>query len=228
MRQLALILFQPKRIAEAIKCKPRWVAQVLILAGLSVIISVLTHPFVVETALHHLPSSASDADKAALTRMFDDELGVRLAFLPIRLLLGWTTFALLLFYVCRTWRSPEAVRFSQLFSLVVSAESITILAQLTSFVGMQFITSELSFGFVNPPSTLMIVGAPIDFITASFLNSINIFAVWNAVILIVGVRILYGFSTWKALVTIIVGWGVLTVSNLAVLALLRDTLRLRI
>ena len=107
------ILLQPRRAAKEIKVKPQWIIPFILLAAVSMIVMLLQHDSVVHHTLTHLPASATAEDKVIVKQTLDENLVLRSGFLPVRLITGWATFALLLFYACKAWSTSEVVRFQQ-------------------------------------------------------------------------------------------------------------------
>ncbi len=120
MRTLLLILFRPQQAVRLIKAAPQWLPTFLALSLVSVGIYMLTHPHLIQATLDHLPSTATEVDRSVVAETFRTQLGLRLAFLPIRLFIGWAAFALTLLYVCKAFNPMEHVRFAQALAAVPS------------------------------------------------------------------------------------------------------------
>ena len=220
MFSLYQILFHPRQVASQIKIKPQWLVQCIALSILSIVIAVTLHPSTVELTIHHLPSTVQASDKIAVRQMLDQELGVRCAFLPVRLLVGWSCFSLMLFYLCKGWRSRESVRFFQLFSLEVHSEAALMLVQIASMAVMVFIPDRQ---FISVPFGLDIFASPsTDFAARTLLNSMNVFTVWYIVILAVGISTLYQFNMVKGLLTAVIAWLMTACVNTGTTIILRD------
>ena len=220
-------LFQPRQAAESIKARPRWLAQYIVLASVSVIITVLMHPHIVHLTLYHLPSSATVQDKFIAEQSLNQELGIRCAFLPVRLLIGWVTFALMLFYACKAWAVREAVRFFDVFSLEVLAESVLVIAQAATLINVAVTGGATSFVKVPLGIDMFFSSLP-DATVQMTLNSINVFGVWYIVLLTIGISSLYGLSKVKSCITVLAVWCLAVIFNIGVVSLLRDALSLKL
>ncbi|HEV8538388.1 MAG TPA: hypothetical protein VGR15_05620 [Bacteroidota bacterium] len=226
MNLLLLALVQPQRAAGIIKSNPRWIVQFLILAVLSIILAVLAQPYVVHLTLDRLPSSATAEDKFIVQQALDGELYVRCAFLPIRLLIGWASFALLLFYACKGWRSKESVRFYHLWSLEVTAESVMVLAQAASLI---YALTGGGSSFMRIPFGLDMVFGPLaDPVKRMALNSVNIFALGYLYLLTTGISVLYGQSKIKSFFPVLAVWSLSVMFNVGIVSLLRDAFSFRL
>lgn len=208
-----------------IQAKPRWLLIFLTLALVSVVIEILMHPYSVQSVLHHLPSSATNQDKLAVAQTLDQGLFARAAFLPIRLLFGWATFALMLYYICGFLVPHKIFRFIQIFSLEVGAEAILILAKVAALL-------HLVINSPNPGSRIFIPLSCADFIpthdysTFIFLNSLNVFTVGYIAILTIGISVVCSISKFKALFIVSIVWGISALFNVGIITVLCDRLHL--
>jgi len=222
------ILFSPRETYMRIDSKPNWLGTFLILAILSIVMYALMHPFLVRAALAHLPSSAAPADKEVVAQTLRSELPVRCAFLPIRLLIGWSTFAFVLFAICKAFTPSEPVHFIKIFSLEVHAELINIVAQSATLINL-FIMKDASPNATAlvPFSAAAFVGSK-DIVTFSLLNSLNFFTLLYMAILTMGVSTQSGFSRVKSLLIVVLTWSAYLLFNVGTIKLMRDTMHLLI
>jgi len=229
MGALADIFFRPRFAAAAIKARPRWVLVFALLALLSISIVIATHNQSVQSTLSHFPASATPGDREHVKDILDGELFSKSSFLPIRLLLGWSGFALLLFSLSRSFRPPDQVRFVQVFALEVHAEAIGLLSRLVIFA-TELIHGAAQTTLPPPPllGVLSIVPPPGDFVLFSLLSSINMFTLWYVLVLTAGIHVLCGFAKRKAFLIVTGAWALTLCCDLAVLALLRDAFHLLI
>jgi hypothetical protein len=215
-------MFRPEKAAVEIRSHPRWLFPFIFLASISVVSYALVHPLLVQKTLDHLPLSATKADKQIVADNLSRELPAKLAFYPIRLFMGWSAFALVLLYVCRSWGTREPVRFRQMFSLEVHSE-------VTSAIGGVIATiSALSIGAVGdtPLSLAMLFSLPSSFIINALLTSLNIFTLWRVIILTSGVSVLCNFGVTRSVFLVLLVWLLSLVFNLGSLKLLEDALHL--
>lgn len=192
MNLLLLVLLYPRRAAESMKATPRWIIPFVILAGASVATALLQHPHIVRLTLDHLPASATVEDKLILEQSLNEGLAVRCAFLPIRLLIGWASFALILLYTCKAWSTSGTVRIRQVFCLEVAAEGVMVLGQISSLI----YPNGDNESFVRIPfGADMLLSLSHDVVLQMTWNSVNIFSIWYIVILTLGISIFYGITT---------------------------------
>ncbi|MBX2992501.1 MAG: YIP1 family protein [Bacteroidetes bacterium] len=218
------ILYSPGATLARIKSKPEWLAPFLMLAAISIVLYVLTHPFLIEATLAHLPASANAGDKAAVAQTLHSELPLRSSFLPIRLLIGWSSFACTLFLIGRTVRSPEQLHFVKVFSLCVHAEMIGVLSQLATLIGLTLRGSVfLKMPALVPFSAAYLISTK-DSVTFSLLNSINFFTLLYVLVLTKGISVQSGMSRRKSLIVVLLAFLGLLLFDAGAVALLRNTL----
>jgi len=173
--------------------------------------------------LQHLPPGATITDKQVVIESLNKELPANLTFYPIRLFLGWSSFALALLHICKAFGPMEAVRFKLVFSLEVHAEAASVLGSLLAAVSAEVfnkedaVTTHLSFAFLVRGQS---------FVIESLLTSLNIFTLWYMIVLFTGVHVICGFSKRKSLLIAAMAWAVSMIFNLGAIQLLHDQLHL--
>ena len=164
----------------------------------------LEHPARVEETIRDLPPGLTATDRAAIIADLDSRLPARVLVCPARLLLGWSSFALLLFVACRTVSPGMPLRYLQFLALEIHCESAGILGALAM------------------PFVRRLFGDP----AGPLLNSLNIFTLWYVVLLAGGVSVLCATRPLKAALVVLLVWGSSLAFHTAVLRLLRDALHL--
>ena len=229
MSALFDIFFRPRVAAAAIKARPRWILVFALLALLSIGLVIATHNQSAQITLSHLPASAAPEDREHVRDILDRGLFSTYSFLPIRLLLGWSGFALLLFSLSTSFKPLEPVRFIQVFTLEVHAEAIAVLAKLVTLaVALIHGAAQATLSSPPPLSVLSLAPPPGDFVLFSLLSSINMFTLWYVLVLTAGIHVLCGFAKRKAFLIVTGVWALTLCCNLGVLALLRDAFHLLI
>jgi len=224
MQLILLTLFRPRKAAEQIKSNPRWLAAFLVLSMLSAAAYAVNHPYLIQKALAHLPPSATNADKQVVIQSLNLDLPAKLAFFPVRLFIGWSTFSLVLLYACKAFAPRETIRFRQIFSLEIHAEATLVIASLAAMV---VAVTNGHVGSVGVPFSLAgLVAGDQSFIVRSLLTSLNIFTLWQVVLLTIGVSILSGFGKIRSTLIVLLVWTLSTMFNLGAMKLLQDRLHL--
>lgn len=182
------------------------------------------HPFLIQETLAHLPSSATNEDKQVIIQSLNLELPAKLAFFPVRLFIGWSTFSLALLYSCKAFAPREIIRFRQMFSLEIHTEATMVVANLATMVVV--LTNRHAISADVPFSLAELVNGDQSFIVRSLLTSLNIFTLWQIVLLTIGVSIVCGFGKTKSTLIVLLVWSLSTMFNLGAMKLLQDQLHL--
>ncbi len=220
------LLFAPAQTIVRIKSTPRWLWTFIQLSALSIVVYIFAHPFLINATLAHLPSTATQEEKEFVAQTLRSELPLRCFFLPVRLLVGWTSFAAVLFLVGKSFAPPEPLHFNKLFSLEVHAELINTCAQAAILLRLliaQDTSTEMTS--LTPFSAAMFVKGH-DIVTLSLLDSLNIFALAYLAILTMGISIQSGFSRAKSFFIVFITWSVYLLFNIGSIKLMRDTMHL--
>ena len=211
----------PARYAETLRERPRWVGRFIILAVLYIGRGIAGSANRAELAADRLPPSVSVEDRAAARETLTKSIIIRSLFHPVRLFIGWSSFALVLLYACRIWSTREEVRFVHILAAEVHAEGAMFLGNATS------LTVLLLGGAVGDPSVPWIPGGldlvfPADNFTVRYiLNSFNVFSVLYVAILVVTVSVMLGVSRMKAFISVLIAWGLTLFVNASIFHALR-------
>jgi hypothetical protein len=223
MKWLISILFSPGSTATALRTTPRWVIAFLVLAAISCGLRSLAQPYILTSTLAHLPASATEADKQVVIENLTQQFPATLAFLPIRLLLGWGTFAVALYYIAGALGPPTKVRFTHILALEVHSESTSVIANAASVVALMIspsgslLTTPLSVASIVPSGS---------FVLNSLLTTLNIFTLWQIVIMTIGIKVMTGFGRIKSAIIVLLVWALSLLFTIGALKLVQDQMRL--
>jgi hypothetical protein len=201
-----------------------WLLWFLLLNVLLAGVSLATDPIVREAAFDRLPPGATVDDKAVLGTMLDQELVLRVAFLPVRTFVGWGLFALCLYYMAVAFRPPAPVRLAQMFALEVRSESALVLGAVVGAVRQGLAPAR--FSGAPPWSILELTGTGGGLGTDALLGALNPFALLYLALLISGVGLVCGFGRVRSALVVLGVWVTTTVLNAGALVALRDLLQL--
>lgn len=200
MKTLFLILIRPAAAARILRGRPRWVLPFCLLALLHMGLLAAGDHLRVDAVLTHLPPSADSMDRQEVSSMFAADRAVRILFLPVRLFVGWGTFAGLLTFIARAFRPVEPIQFRRLFAIEVHAEAILFLAAI-----------------------IALFSSPIP----SLIRSWNLCTLWYVVVLATGIRVLCGFRIHIAALIAAGAWVFTILFTLGITSLLVNALHLR-
>ncbi len=214
MRLVFLTLFRPREAALQIAARPRWLGAFLFLSVLSVIISAAGYPHFVQEMLTRLPPSASKEDKEFLVTSLSRELPARLAFLPIRLFLGWGSFALLLFYLAKMFEPKEVIQFRQMLALEVHSEAIGVAAGIV-------VTGLLISGIGGISLSLADVwNGPL--LQETMLRQVSLAALWQILVQGVALSHLCGFGKLRGFLVVALTWAITASLNIGAVQIIID------
>jgi predicted RND superfamily exporter protein len=111
-----------------------------------------------------------------------------------------------------------------MFSLEIHTEATSVIANLAAMV---LAVTNANAGSVAVPFSLAgFIGGDQSFIVSSLLTSLNIFTLWQIVLLTIGVSIVCGFGKTKSTLIVLLVWSLSTMFNLGAMKLLQDQLHL--
>jgi hypothetical protein len=223
MKLILLILFTPRKAAEQIKASPAWLTTFLVLAAVNIAATAITHPYVVQETLAHLPSSATIADKQRVMQSLSDEITATLTFLPVRLFIGWGSFSLVLFIIARAFEPAETIRFQQVLALIIHTETVSVLAGVATVVS---VLTHTNAGHTGIPFSLSPFIDSQSFIMKALFSELNVFTLWQLVIQIIGISVLCGFGRIRAMTVVVLVWVLSVFFDLGIIRLLVDRFHL--
>ena len=195
------LLPDPVRRGDSLRSRPRWVVRFAVLAGLYVILGLAGSAGRTALTERWLPPAATAEARDAAGEALLGGMGIRSLFLPVRLLAGWSTFALLLYYACRIWNAREGYRFAQILAAEVYAEGAVFAGAVTAFAAVLLGRGGPAVPWI-PLGLDMVVTAE-DFTGRYALNSFNVFSAAYVVLLSVSVSAMIGLARTKAFISVI-------------------------
>lgn len=210
MTRFLTVLYRPSARFHELKAQPAWFSAFLLLAAISVAIFLMQYPGLIRSTIDHLPSVATEGDRARAEEWLQTDIYRRAAFLPVRLLAGWSAFALLLLSGVRAFGLTRGIRYTHLLSLEIHAESVIVIGSALAAAGAP------GAGWLFGPG----YG---DF---SLLASVNLCTLWYVSLLTRGISVLCDTSPRKAFLIVVLSWGIGQALNFGVLSLLQHTFRL--
>ena len=187
MVRFAQVLTSPAKLFDALRGNPRWLGALLLAIGAGIaIVAVIPVELIEEMILAQAPTDATPEQMAAMesqagaARLFR-WLGP-LVFQPIMLLI----IAVFLLVVFNPLMGGEA-SFKQLFAFTAHANLIGVVGGLLTLpliLARGSLETALSLGLLVP-------GMASDSFGFRFLNGMNLFGIWTAIVLGIGMSRLY-------------------------------------
>ncbi|HLB01371.1 MAG TPA: hypothetical protein VJO14_08295 [Bacteroidota bacterium] len=211
----------PARYARRLRERPRWAGRFFILAALYIGLGIAGSVHRADLTAGRLPASASAQERSVARESMLDGTLVRSLFLPVRLFTGWSLFALALYYACWIWSTREKVRYVHLFAAEVHAEGAMFLGNAAALAAVFLGGGEGRPSVPWIPAGLDRLVPAGDFTLRYILNSFNIFSALYVTVLAVTVSLMLGLSRTKALISVLLAWGLTNFVNAGIFHALR-------
>jgi hypothetical protein len=214
-------ILNPRRYAESLRERPRWVAAFVVLSLLYIMLGLASGEGRAALTSAHLPLSATPGARVAAREMLEDATVIRSLFLPVRLFAGWSLFGLALLYACRIWKTRSGIRFGPVFGAAVYSEVALFLGAAAGFVTAASAGPGGEAGPPLVPGGLDLVIATGDFTARYALNSVNVFSIGYLALLSVTLSGATGLPRAKAAVSAILAWAAALFVNTSIVHALR-------
>lgn len=229
MRHLLNIYIAPRRVFVSLRENPQWFLPFLVLSVIALTIEWFSFPYVLKVTIANLPPNAAQQHIQEAVSYLHGQRAINAAFIPLKLMAGWSLFALVLYYVCIVFKPLEQIQFRHVFAVVVFSEMITVVGKILSFVaalvkGIEHVNtiSELNnlygLDFLFP-------GATANLLLFTLMSNINPFSLWYLAVLTVGVSAVTGFGKIKSGVLTVCVWLLALGFGAAVVQLVQEGLR---
>ena len=206
MGTLLKTILQPRKAIETIAARPRWAGAFALLAAAHCALLLANNAAYVHLTLSHLPPSATAMEVEQVRASLDEGLLARCLFLPVRLGVGWSSFALLLMFATRSVARQPSGGFRHFLALEVHAELILLLAAAVRTV---------------------LGGTGENLLLRALLGTPNLFTLWYIVLLAYGAASLCQMRFTRALLPVAGVWLLSFAFDAGVTQILRETLHLR-
>jgi hypothetical protein len=222
-------VMQPRVVAARLAAAPRWGTAFLLLAGLTMLLQVLSSHAVTSATIAHLPASATPEDQRRIADFLAEELPYRLAVLPFRLLAGWWATGWLLYACASLVGTSKPVQIAPCFALEVHAEAVWVIAGIATLLQRLVFPAWSTIADLAPPlNAAQCAGPGLDERLHLLLTSINFFTLWYVVVIGAGISVLFGVRKRKAFLVAAVVWAASTGFSTTVLYLLRNAFSLSV
>ena len=213
---LVSIFYEPTRVFRALKEKPTWLIPLIFFLVVMTIATYFIMPAAQKAQLAAIDRSEvySAEQKAQIKEQMEQNKG----FAMIGVIASPIFWVVLIFIsVGFTMLMGNAIfggkaRFAQVFSMIILSFMTWVIGTIIKtplIVAKDSIDVRTSLAIVLPGET---TSGPLY----SFLNTYtDIFVVWQLVILVIGVKIMYDFVTSKAVMTVLIPTGVMAAISIA-------------
>jgi hypothetical protein len=214
-------------MTDRIVTKPSWIGMFIALSIVSIGIMALSYTARTHQTSALLPPTATIQERATAEQTLQDEEIIRCAFLPVRLFIGWISFALVLYYTCAAFIPLQRTRLKQILSLEVNAEAFLVLGSFVSALSALFASQQPKEILTMPLSAAMFMQAD-NGTMHLFLNSIDLFQLLYIIFLIYGIRKITGFGRMKSSFIVLIVWAMCVFGNVAMIAFVQERMHLNL
>jgi hypothetical protein len=214
-------------MADRIVTKPSCIGMFIALSIVSIGIMALSYTARTHQTSALLPPIATIQERAAAEQTLQDEEITRCAFLPVRLFIGWMSFALVLYYTCAAFAPLQRTRLKQILSLEVHAEAFLVLGSFVSALSVLFASQQPKEILTMPLSAAVFIPAG-NGLMHLFLNSINLFQLLYIISLAYGVQKITGFGRMKSSFIVLIVWAMCIFGNVAIITFVQEQMHLNL
>lgn len=215
------IIFSPGQLFQR-RGAEGWVTPFLILSGVSVALYYLLLPVngpLMEIAMReNAPPGANQAQLQQGANVMKYAMGVMAPFMYLIMIAGTAVglkFVSSLFEPAASWRQSFVIATYAMYVTVVQTVMVALAVFIKSATGGQLRSNDASFGLMR----FMDVGT--DPVLRALLGRTDLFAIWIAALLGVGLIHVVGMPKGKAFITAAIVWALIALPSLAMAAFSR-------
>jgi len=210
------IFVSPKETFEALDRKPSWLVPFIITAVMTLGMTILVRDIGMQDLIAKY--QARDMPQEVIDRIVSQSQGVgkyiQMVLIPVATLAIWAIFAAVMLFCGNTLLGGSA-KFKKIFSMISWSSLVGCLSIIVSTVII--LTKGTTQGVTTSLAVLMPVPALAD--KPSFLyrllSKFDLFTIWSLVLWIIGLAVIYKFSTKKTAGLVIALWAVWIVVSIA-------------
>jgi len=202
------VFFEPRKVFSFLNYKPSWLFAFVLILIISVIIAQIILPqnlLLQKEIVSNIPRLASSPE--ILEKMTEVTTGARISSAVgeiIKVLIGLFILTSLVYFFCNIILGGDS-SYKKVLSIVTYTSFITVLGGILK---TPLILAKNSADVQTSLALLMPEG---DFtkIRYMLLSALDIFSIWEIILIALGMTVLYKFSMTKAFITVFVCWLVL-------------------
>lgn len=202
------IFFEPKRVFNFLNSKPSWFFAFLFILLIGVVIAEITLPqnlLLQKEIVSQSPKISSTPE--VLDKMTEITTGKRISTVIseiIKVFIGLILLTSFIYFLCNIILGGDS-SYKRVLSVVTYT---SLIPTLGAILKTPLIIAKNSANIQTSLALLMPEG---DFtkIRYMLLGALEIFSIWQIILIALGVTVLYKFSLTKALVATIIGWAIL-------------------
>jgi hypothetical protein len=214
--KIAGIFISPRETFEAIDRKPTWLVPFIITVVMVLGMTVLTRDIGMQDMIAKF--QAREMPQEAIDKITSQSQGIgkyiQMVMIPVATLALWALFSAVLLF-CGNTLLGGAAKFKKIFSMMSWSSLVGCLSIVISTVII--LTKGTTQGVTTSLAVLMPVPALADkpSLLYRLLGKIDLFTIWSLVLWIIGLSVIYKFSTKKTAGLVITLWAVWIVISIA-------------
>ncbi len=217
---LVNVLFSPTRVFQAAKEKPKWVTPLIIILLFFMIFAFFMTPIAIKTQMEMLKYSDKYTQEQRDAMMQNAEMGQKFGQIigVISAPIIWTIIIVVitgLLLLMGNVIFGGAARFVQILLMVCLSFVtwiISAVVKLPLMITKDTLDIRTSLALLQP-SDIKTLESPLY----SFLNTYtDVFVIWQIIILIIGVKVMYNFTTGRSAATVLIPTAVLALISVGV------------
>ena len=207
------IFSSPRETFESIDRKPTWLVPFLVILIVTLLLQLLVMDIAIKDRLAALEARDVSAERfeAEQNQMEGPLRYIGLIVTPIGMLVVWAIIAGILLFIGNTLMGGET-KFKKVFSVVAWTSLIGLVGQI---IGTFLILSKGTTRGVGTNLAILILPTPELGQSSSFLyrvlSKFDVFTIWALALYIIGLAVIYRFTTKKSATLVIGVWAVYVV-----------------
>jgi hypothetical protein len=200
------IFFEPRKVFESLKIKPTWLVPVIIVAVLGMGFFYYTFPYIMNEQVQNIRDNdriPEEHKERIIERIKEAEHPPiwQMAIAPAGTLVYVVIVAAVLFFVFNVLMGGDS-GFRRVFSVFCYSSLVAIPSMIVKFPLV------MMKGNVNVQTSLGLLLSPEakGSFLHSVLSSLDIFNLWQVILVSIGLGVMYKFSTKKAFTTVAILW----------------------
>ena len=207
------IFSSPRETFESIDKKPTWLVPFLVILMITIVLQLLVMDIAIKDRLAAMEVQDIPAERfeAAQSQMEGPLKYIGLIVAPIGILIVWAIIAGILLFIGNTLMGGET-KFKKVFSVVAWTSLIGLVGQI---LGTFLVISKGTTRGVGTNLAILLLPTPELGQSSSFLyrflSQFDIFTIWALALYIIGLAVIYRFTTKKSATLVIGVWAVYVV-----------------
>ncbi|OGC83263.1 MAG: hypothetical protein A2W07_05820 [candidate division Zixibacteria bacterium RBG_16_43_9] len=204
------IFFEPRKVFNFLNFKPGWLPVLILIVVIGVIVAEITLPqnlLLQKELVSQSPRLSSTPE--VLDKMTEITTGKRISTVVseiIKVFIGLILMTSLVYFLCNIILGGDS-SYKKVLSVVTYT---SLVPTLGAILKTPLILAKNSAN-VQTSLSLLMPGGDFTKIRYMLLSALDIFSIWQIILIALGITVLYKFSTTKAFIASFIGWAILVI-----------------